>query len=155
MDFFVLPKAILFLFLSLNAPTTLVFQNPVEYVSAGRTGDFSINRSNNKKILVIQPLKEVSETNMVVVTSEESFNLKVKLVDKDAHSFIYLYEGQINKSFVKKLETESFRILEGETSILIQNKEKHPLIVNGVSLERQGYFSKGSPVVIENKRVLY
>ncbi len=155
MDFFILPKAIIFLFLTMNAPTTLVFQNPVEYVSAGKTGDFSINRSNNKKILVIQPLKEVSETNMVVVTSEENFNFKVQIVDKEAHSFVYLYDGQVNKSFIKKLETDSFRILEGETSVLIQNKEKHSLTVNGVSLEREGYFSKGSPVMIENKRVLY
>lgn len=154
MDFYILAKSMVYLFLSLNSPTTLVFQEGIEYVSAGKNGDFTLNRSNNQKILVIQPLKEVSETNMVVITKEQHYQFKVKTVENGHHSFVYVYPGSINKTFVNKLETQDFRILEGDSSTLVQNKRDGPIKVNGRELEREDYFSKGVPLFINDKRVL-
>jgi hypothetical protein len=154
MDFYILAKSMAFLFLSLSSPTTLVFQEPIEYVSAGKNGDFAINRSNNQKILVIQPLKEIAETNMVVITKEQHFQFKLSTSDKYHHTFVYVYPGAINKTFVKKLETPDFRILEGDSSTLVQNKRDGPLRVNDKELEREDHFSKGVPLFINGKRVL-
>lgn len=154
MDFFILAKSITFLFLTLNAPTTLVFQGPIEYVSAGKNGDFSITRSNNQKILVIQPLKEITGTNMVVITKDEHYQFQLKTTDLNFHSFVYIYPGTVNKTFVKKIDNSDLRILEGDSSILLQNKREGPIIVNGKNVEREEYFSKGVPLIIEGKRVL-
>ncbi|HXH74374.1 MAG TPA: TrbG/VirB9 family P-type conjugative transfer protein [Bacteriovoracaceae bacterium] len=154
MDFYILAKSIAYLFLSLNAPTTLVFQEPIEYVSAGKNGDFSLNRSNNQKILVIQPLKEITETNMVIITKDQHFQFKLKTVDKGHHAFVYVYPGAINKTFVKKVETEDFRLLEGDSSVLVRNRKAGPIKVNDVLVERDEYFSKGVPLFINSKRVL-
>lgn len=154
MDFYILAKSMVFLFLSTNSPTTLVFQEPIEYVSAGKNGDFVLNRSNNQKILVVQPLKEIDDTNMVVITKDQHFQFKVKTVEKGHHPFIYIYSGSINRTFVKKLETPDFRVLEGDSSTLVQNKRDLPLRVNDTELEREEYFSKGVPLFINGKRVL-
>lgn len=154
MEFFILAKTVTYLFLSLSSPTTLVFEGPIEYVSAGKQGDFSLHRSNNHKILIIQPLKEVAETNMVVVTTDQHYQFKIQTVAETGHHFIYVYQGAINKTFSKKLETTDFRILEGDSSSLIQNKLDFPIEVNGVQVIREGYFSKGAPVIINHKRVL-
>ncbi len=154
MDFYVLAKSIAYLFLSLNSPTTLVFQEPIEYVSAGKNGDFALNRSNNQKILVIQPLKEVSDTNMVVITKDQHFQFKINTATKRHHTFVYVYPGMINKTFIKKLETSDFRILEGDSSILVQNKRDGVLKVNDRTVDRDEYFSKGVPLFINEKRIL-
>ena len=154
MEFFILAKTITYLFLSLSSPTTLVFEEPIEYVSAGKQGDFSLHRSNNHKILIIQPLKEVTETNMVVVTRNQHFQFKLKPSTENNHQFVYLYRGEINKTFIKKMETDEFKILEGDSSILIQNKQQNPLVVNEAEVIKEDHFSKGAPIIINNKRVL-
>ncbi len=155
MEFFILAKTITYLFLSLSSPTTLVFEEPIEYVSAGKQGDFYLHRSNNHKILIVQPLKEVGETNMVVVTRNQHFQFKIRPVAENNHQFVYVYRGEVNKTFVKKLETEEFRILEGDSSILIQNKLEAPLVVKESQVIKEGHFSKGPPIIINNKKVLF
>lgn len=154
MDFYILAKSIACLFLSLSSPTTLVFQEPIEYVSAGKNGDFVLNRSNNQKILVIQPRKDIGETSMVVITKDQHFQFKVKTVDKGHHAFVYVYPGMVNKTFIKKMDTSDYRILEGDSSILVQNKRDVSLRVNGKQVKREEHFSKGVPLFINDKRVL-
>lgn len=154
MDFFILAKSMTFLFLSLSSPTTLVFQEPVEYVNAGKNGDFTIDRSKSQKILVITPLKEIHEKNMVVITKDQHYQFKVKTVENEHHPFVYVYPGSVNKTFVKKLENQDFRILEGDSSTLVQNKRDGPITVNNITVEREDHFSKGVPLFINGKRVL-
>lgn len=148
----------IFLFLSTNHPTTLVFDEPVEYISAGREGDFDLHRARNQKIVVMRPLKPFIETDMIVITKDHHYQFKLKEVNPNleaqkSHSFINIYEGTINRSFEKKLETDSFKVFEGETSSWVINKSKTPINVNGVEVIRDGYFSKGSPILINNQRV--
>jgi hypothetical protein len=66
---------------------------------------------------------------------------------------VYVYPGEINQTFIKKEETAKFRILEGDQSILFQNKTNEILHVNGMKVRREEYFSKGAPIMIENDRV--
>jgi hypothetical protein len=60
-----------------------------------------------------------------------------------------------HRSDIKKLDTETYRVLEGETSVWVINKTGKNLNVNGSELERDGYFSKGAPLLINKERVLY
>jgi type IV secretory pathway VirB9-like protein len=156
MDFYILTRGLIYLFLTVSHPTTLVFDEPVEYVSAGKAGDFSLHRANNQKILVVQPLKDFFETDMIVITKDHHYQFKLKKPtseDEKAHSFVYLHQGGINKSYILKFENEVVRILEGDTSTLIQNKTKKSLLVNDKLIEREGSFSKGIPFIVNNQRV--
>jgi type IV secretory pathway VirB9-like protein len=98
MEFYILTKSLIYLFLTISHPTTLVFDEPVEYVSAGKEGDFNFHRANNQKILVVRPLKEFSETNMIVITKDHHYQFKIKspISGEKTHSFVYLHEGKIN-----------------------------------------------------------
>ncbi len=158
MNFYILAKSLIYLFLTLSHPTTLVFDEPVEYVSAGREGDFDLHRANNQKILVIRPLKSFGETDMIVITKDHHYQFKLKEISSnqssDSHSFVNIFEGAIDRSFNKKIETDAYKIFEGETSSWIINKTKNSINVNGVEIIREGYFSKGSPILINNLRVL-
>ncbi len=158
MNFYILAKSMTFLFLTLSHPTTLVFDEPVEYVSAGKEGDFDLHRANNQKILVIRPLKYFGETDMIIITKDRHYQFKLKEVQQgqtpdSSHSLVNIYEGAINRSFNKKLETDNYKVFDGETSTWVVNKSKIPITVNGVEVVRDGYFSKGSPILINNQRV--
>jgi hypothetical protein len=140
----------------MSHPTTLVFDEPVEYVSAGKEGEFTLHRANNQKILIIQPLKEFTETDMIVVTKDKHYQFKIKRPDQElgkSHSFVYIHEGEVNRSYVLKFENSDIKILEGESSTLVQNKTKKPIMVNGKMIERESVFSKGTPFLINNQRV--
>lgn len=143
-----------YLFLSLSSPSTLIFEEPIEYVSAGKQGEFSIHRSNNQKILVIQPLKDVSETTMIVITKDHHYQFKIKTVEKEHHSYVYIFDGSVNKTYLKKVDNKDYRILEGDSSVLVQNKGTTPLDVNETKVAREDYFSKGAPLFINKARVL-
>jgi type IV secretory pathway VirB9-like protein len=156
-NFYILAKSLTFLFLTISHPTTLVFDEPVEYVSAGKEGDFDLHRANNQKILVVRPMKNFGETDMIVITKVHHYQFKLKEVlpnnPEQTHSLVNVYEGETNKSFNKKIETDLFKFYEGETSTWIVNKTKIPISVNGTLVERDGYFSKGAPILINNIRV--
>lgn len=157
MDFYILARSLIYLFLTISHPTTLVFDEPVEYVSAGKEGDFSLHRANNQKILVVQPLKDFSETDMIVITKDHHYQFKIRkttTVGEKSHSFVYIHDGEINRSYVLKFENELVRILEGESSSLVQNKTKKNVLVNDKSIDREGSFSKGIPFIVNNMRVL-
>lgn len=157
MDFYILARSLIYLFLSLSHPTTLVFDEPVEYVSVGKEGDFAVHRANNQKILVVQPLKEFSETDMIVITKDHHYQFKVRDGDVEkekTHSFIYVHEGEANKSYVLKFENKFLKILEGDTSTFIQNKSKETIWVNDKQIDREGVFSKGIPFIVNNQRVM-
>lgn len=154
MDFYILAKSSVFLFLSLINPTTLVFNEPIEYVSVGRNKEIDVIRSHNQKILIIHPKTEINSANMIVITKSNHYQFRVTTKEGRFHALVYVYPGEINQTFVKKLETEKFRILEGDTSIYVQNKTKESLLVNEVEVKREEYFSKGAPIIINNDRVL-
>jgi hypothetical protein len=152
-DFYILAKASVYLFLSIIHPSTLVFNEPIEYVSLGKNKDVEVVRSQNHKILIIQSKGNIERSNMIVITKNHHYQFNVSTRDNDFHSLVYVYPGEINQTFIKKEETAKFRILEGDQSILFQNKTNEILHVNGVKVRREEYFSKGAPIMIENDRV--
>lgn len=156
MDFYILARSLIYLFLTISHPTTLVFDEPIEYVSIGKEGEFSLHRANNQKLLVVQPLKDFSETDMIVITKDKHYQFKVRKPEPEkelAHSFLYIHEGEINRSYILKYENADLRILEGDTSSLIQNKTIKPIVINEKIVEREGNFSRGIPFVINNQRI--
>jgi hypothetical protein len=152
MDFYILAKCTAILFLSLQNPTTLVFEEPIEFMSLGKNGSVEVHRSKNKKILVLQAKREL-EAQMVVLTKNQNFQFKIKSLQSNYHPLVHIHAGAINKTYVNKLETSDFKILEGDSSILFQNKKEEPILVNDVLVKREEYFSKGSPLLMNEQRI--
>jgi type IV secretory pathway VirB9-like protein len=65
--------------ISTSTPTTMIFKEPIQFVSAGKTGDFSLFINNNKKVIVIQPLKDIKASVLVVLTDNKNYQFKIQI----------------------------------------------------------------------------
>lgn len=153
MDAYIIPKTIAYIILSLNGPTTLQFDEQIEFVQAGKAGEISVNISSNKKTVVLQALQPVTEQrNMVILTKNNSFNLNYRIRESGHHQFLKIHEGEEDSSFKIKLETSDYKILEGKKSYLAINKKDSPLVINGSLIEAKEYFSKGLPLYLSTPK---
>ena len=154
MDAFIIPKTIAYIFLSTSSPTTLHFEQPVEFMQAGKGSDFDVAFSKNRKSLVIRPIGSFSDAkNMVIISEETHFHFKLLNMESRQHDFVYIHKGRENATYVKKFENDLVKIHEGDTSIYIVNKSKLPLEINGSLVERQIFLSKGLPVIVNGQLV--
>lgn len=155
MIFSILPTTITTLFLSANLITTLTFKDDVRsFIYGGTKEEVFSELANNNKTLVIKAKKKGIDTNLIIVTSKSRYYFNVKETEKAPHQFIEVEDGQVNTSFRKIKETESFELFEGSTSVMVVSKKKDGLEVNGQLVTSKDYFSKGVPLLIGGTRVL-
>lgn len=149
MDAYIIPQTVAYIMLSLNGPTTLQFDEQIEFVQAGKAGEISVNIASNRKTVVFQALQPIKEQrNMVILTKNNSFNLNYRIKESGHHQFLRIHKGEEDSSFKIKLETNDYKILEGKKSYLAINKKDHPLVINGSQIETKEYFSKGLPLYL-------
>jgi hypothetical protein len=154
MDAYIIPKTIAYLFLSTSSPTTLHFDQPVEFMQAGKGSDFDVSFSKNRKSLVIRPMSIFSEPkNMVILSEDTHFHFKLMNMENKQHDFVYIHSGHANSTYVKKFESEIVKIHEGESSLYIVNKSKTPIDVNGSQVDHHIFISKGLPVYINGELI--
>ena len=152
MTFFMLLQATAIIFLNTNHSTTLVFQDTIEYISAGNRGDFKIYKSKNGKILVLRPLKKFSKTPMIVITNSRSYQFELR-PQEDAHTFIHIKNGTDSRAHKLKRDTPKWKLKEGETSLVLINKTNSELLVNGIKSDKKRIpLTRGAPLFIEGKR---
>lgn len=155
MDAFIIPKTIAYIFLSTSSPTTLHFEEPVEFMQAGKGSDFDVMFSKNRKSLVIRPVGTFEEPkNMVILSKDTHFHFKLVNMESRQHDFVYIHKGKANSTYVKKFENELVIIHEGESSLYIVNKTSSPIDINGSKIEKHVFISKGLPVIL-NSKVIY
>ena len=149
MDAFIIPKTISYIFLSTSSPTTLHFDDPVEFMQAGKSSDFDVSFSKNRKSLVIRPIGTFSDSkNMVIISQDTHFHFKLVNMESKQHDFVYIHKGRANSSYIKKFENDLVKVHEGESSLYVVNKTNAPLDVNGSRVDHHTYISKGLPVII-------
>lgn len=155
MNFFVLPNQITTLFLSLNLLTTMSFSDDIRsFIYGGNKEEVFLEVSNNNKTLVMKAKKKDINTNMLVVTSKNKYYFHVKLDESPPHQFIEINDGEINSAFKRVLEKDTYEILQGTSSLLIVNKTKNPITVNGIKVISRDYFSLGVPIILNGERIL-
>lgn len=156
MEAFIIPSTISFLILSLNSPTTLQFDEQIEFVQAGKAGEISVTIASNKKTVVFQALQEIKDQrNMVILTKNHSFNLGYRIENQNHHQFLKIKRGEPDSSYKIKLQTKDYTVLEGKRSYRITNsnpQSNDPLIINGHKVEHHEYFSKGLPLYRTSSR---
>lgn len=155
MIFSILPNTITSLFLSANLITSLTFKDEVRsFIYGGVKEEVFSELANNNKTLVIKAKKKDIDTNLIIVTTKNRYYFSVKGTDKYSHQFIEIEDGAINSNFKKIKETDNYEIFEGMTSLMVVNKSKNPVIVNGVEVSAKEYFSKGTPLILDGHRIL-
>jgi type IV secretory pathway VirB9-like protein len=155
MIFSVLPNTITTIFLSANLITSMTFKDEVRsFIYGGVKEEVFTELANNNKTLVMKAKIKDIDTNLIIVTSKNRYYFSVKEMDKNPHQFIEVEDGAINSNFRKIKETESYEVFEGVTSLMLVNKSKKPINVNGNEVIDKEYFSKGIPLMIEGHRTL-
>ena len=152
MDAFILPKTVAYIFLSTSSPTTLHFPEPVEFMQAGKGSDFDVIFSKNRKSIVMRPIGFFSEPkNMVVVSKDMNFHLKLINNEHRQHDFVYINPGKPNAIYVKRFEDEKVKIHEGDSSLYIVNKTEAAIDINGMVVRTHIFLSKGLPSLVDGK----
>lgn len=155
MNFFVLPNQITTLFLSLNLLTTMSFNDDIRsFIYGGNKEEVYLEVSNNNKTLVIKAKKKEINTNMLVITNKNKYYFHVRLDENNPHQFIEVNDGEINSAFKKIVDKDSYEILQGTSSLLIVNKTKNSITVNGQKVISKEYFSLGVPIILNGERIL-
>jgi Holliday junction resolvasome RuvABC ATP-dependent DNA helicase subunit len=137
-------------------PTTIVFSDPVQFVTIGKTGDFSILTNNNKKVVVICPVKNIEKAEMVVLTENKNYQFKIHVVSKNPNNYYQITDGRPNVSYTLLKRTNNYEILEGISSIKIKNLTDKELNINEETLLSKSsmYLPKGGSVYVNSDRIL-
>lgn len=155
MIFSILPNTISTLFLSANLITSLTFKDEVRsYIYGGVKEEVFAELANSNKTLVLKAKRKDIDTNLIIVTSKNRYYFTVKGTEKYSHQFIEIEDGMINSNFKKIQEKDTYEVFEGMTSIMVVNKSKVPIVVNGIEVKAKEYFSKGTPVFVDGHRIL-
>jgi len=152
MEIFTLMASVVLLSITPNHPTTFKFTEPIEYFSLGKQGDFSAYLAKNKKILVITPKIENFDIPMVVLSKNNSYQIKLTS-SKDSPSLYLIKKGKKESHYTLLKKTKDFRLLKGKSSLFIKlNKD---LRINGLPKGKgPHYLSKGGKLFINGEQVL-
>jgi len=142
--------------ISASNPTTIVFSDPVQFVSIGKTGDFSFFTNNNKKVIVIHPVKNIEKAEMVVLTEEKNYQFKIHVVADNPNNYYQITNGRQNGSYKLLKRSDIYEILEGASSIMVKNVSDKELNINDETLRPKSsmYLPKGGSVYVNNERAI-
>lgn len=143
------------IFISLNHPVVLVFDEPIDYLTHGaKQGTLRVQKSKNSKIITLNALGRDIDTSMHVITGKRSYDFFIKHSESTPHHSIKVEEGKRDGRYEVVINNKRYKLLEGRNSLHIINKMGRPLKVNERSIKKSSLFSKGIPLFIEGRRVL-
>ena len=154
MTFHILLGQITALFLGLNTLTTLSFESDITSFYYGGNKEDVFLKVTDGKTLIIRANRLEGLSNLMVSTEKRKFYFQMQDGGSRPHGFIEVKHGVMNHALSAKITTEEYQILEGRSSILFVNKRRQPVWVNDKEVRRREYFSKGVPIIYENKRIL-
>ncbi len=155
MTFYILFNHITTLFLSLNLLTTLSFDSEItSFMYGGNQDDLFTKVTNNSRTLALKLKEGNISSNLLVITKNRKYYFNIVHGEDRPHQFVEVRDGQINHALKEIRSFKKFDILEGQTSILVINKNKTPIVINNRKIKTKEYFSKGVPLFIGDKRIL-
>lgn len=152
----VLRNTISTLFVSTKFITTLTFDTPIQTLTYGGGRDeLFFSKVNENKTLVIKPLTQRVDSNMLIVTEGGIFNFFVKFDHLNPHKFIKIKNGASESRYELIKKSKLFDLYSGKTSLRLVNRSKSPISVNQKTVSKSIYLSLGTPIYINGKRVKY
>lgn len=152
----VLGGVMTYLAINSSSPTVLQFQSNVEYFSIGKIGDYSVYRSNNGKVLVLNPIKRNEEVDLVVLSKDKSYSFRLKQVEVKTETLFEIRDGLVDSSFELLKKNENFEVWEGKESIFFKNQTSNAVRVNGqeVKAKSSTCFGKNNALYLGDERLL-
>ena len=142
------------LLFSPHQPTTLQFENPIEYYSLGSSGDFDSYLTKNKKILLIRPKKEIFDEFLVVITRNHSYEFRAKSTPKILTALYRIHDGKAEKFYRPKYERDGYRVLTGRRSVKIVRTKGGSLTVNGATTSKRFiYYPKNAHLTVNGEAI--
>lgn len=141
--------------ISVSNPTTMIFKDPIQFISIGKTGDYSVFLNNSKKVVILQPVRAQALSDLVVVTDKSNYQFKVHIGSESTQSYFQISDGLKNNSYTLSLKTESYEVYEGSTSVLLKNISQNDIEINGEKVKKSTstYLPKGGNIYLDNKRI--
>ena len=137
-------------------PTTMIFNEPVQFVSIGKTGDFSFFTNNNKKVVVIQPMKEIKNAEMIVLTEDKNYQFKIHVVSENPTNYYQITNGNPNTSYTLIKKSDAYEVYEGSSSMQFKNLTDKEMVINDETLKGRSstYLPKGGSIYVNSERIL-
>jgi hypothetical protein len=148
MDFYILPGKIATLFIGATMNLIINFQEPME-LSGARENLLNVREVNKGKTFLIIPKTKTINTNLIFYNNRSKYMFYVKYDDGKSHDFVNVLEGKRDSSFLLSKENNSYRLLSGAKSVLVENKSLVPIMVNGEVVKTREVFSKGIPLFVK------
>ncbi|MBL6988685.1 MAG: hypothetical protein ISR65_02870 [Bacteriovoracaceae bacterium] len=158
MIFSMIPNAIATIFISLKLATVVTFVDPVTtIIYGGKKSDLFIKKANNDKTVVIKPLGQSIYSNLLILTSKGQYNFYLQSTEHNAHDFIQVSNGKIDSNHRVIVENDNFRVLEGNSSTLFENKLETSVTVNQQRIDGKNhrYLNKGAPIIYQGRRIYH
>ncbi len=157
MIFSILPERVATILIG-SKPVIVTFMSVVLGVGGANTKSVEVLKKdefNQGQTIIINPKKKKIDESLIVFTKERSYEFFIKSSKAgNAHNFIKVKSGKINAVYKKKKQASNYNYFEGDDSIKIENTASYPLIINGIEVKRQEYFSKGIPLFISTQNKL-
>ena len=155
MSIFVFLQTITFLVFSASGPTTLHFEEPIEWANIGLVGEFSSTVSADRKNIEITPIKMKDNEwkPFVIRTKGKVYSFKVKFSNTDYMMSALVKNGRPNKSYKLLKRNDLYEIYEGEESLRFVNLSKTPIVINEKTVEGVEILPK-TPFLLINDRLV-
>lgn len=153
MQIFTLINITTYLFLTFSSPSTFRFDSPIEFTTISNESDFSKYQSKDKKILVLKPLKNNFDSNLVVITKDGTFTFNLHTSDQKSPLVYEVLSGEKGFSFYSIKETSDYEILTSDKITLLRLKNNKFKTVNDLASKTQQYLPKNSKIKLDNEYI--
>lgn len=151
--FYILMNQFVSIYLSANTVTTLHFDSPINFCDKGPNDSvLEIKFRRKRTSISLIPRMDNIDSNMTCYMKDSKiyvFNLKWS--DKKIHKNIVVKQATKNRGGTLVLETDSFKLYDAGRNFIIRNKTATKILVNERLVDREGFVSKWSPVVVNGK----
>jgi hypothetical protein len=154
MTLFTLLNITTYLFLTYGSPTTFKFDSPIEFVSISNESDYFKYQSRDKKILVLKPTKEKIDSNVVVITKNNTYTFNLHSSHEKSPILYEVLYGAKSASYRVEKSNDDYEILSGEkiNILRIKNNTKYKT-VNDMPVKTEQYLPKNGKIKLDDEYV--
>ena len=153
MQLYTLINLTTYLFLTFGSPSTFKFDSPIEFTTISNESDFLKYQSKDKKILVLKPLKNNFDSNLVVITKGGTYTFNLHIADQKSPLVYEVTEGEKGFSFYSVKVTPDYEILSAEKITLLRLKSSRFKTVNDLPSKTEQYLPKNSKIKLDNEYI--
>lgn len=154
MKIYMILNTVVTLLFTPRQPTTLQFQQAIEYYSIGNARSFDSYLTKNGKILLIRPKKKQFDEFLVVITKNHSYEFRLKSTPGKRTALYQILDGRGDKFLTLKYNGLKYRILEGLTTLKIIRQRGEYLTINGIKTTKTSiFYPKNAHLTINGREV--